>query len=369
MSGTGTTQANGGLTLNGAAKTLTSGRTLSNAGAATWSAGNFNSGLGAIFSNTATGTWDVQFDGTISHNQGGAVPQFNNAGTFTKSAGAGTATIGIAFNNSNTVQANSGTLALTNGGTSTGSFTAADLATLNFGGGTHNLNAGSSVSGAGTIGFSGGTTNLAGLANTYNVTGRTLINGGTANFNSAATTGTLELSSGILAGSGTLTVSGLTTWSGGEMSGTGTTQANGGLTLNGAAKTLTSGRTLSNAGAPPGRAGNFNSGLGAIFSNTATGTWDVQFDGTISHNQGGAVPQFNNAGTFTKSAGAGTSYHRYRLQQQQHRPGQQRHAGADQWRHEHGEFHGGGPGDAQFRRRDAQSECRFQRQRRGNDWL
>ena len=47
---------------------------------------------------------------------------------------------------------------------------------VGFGGGTHGLTAASSIGGAGTVGFSAGTTNLAG---SYALTGQTLINGGT----------------------------------------------------------------------------------------------------------------------------------------------------------------------------------------------
>jgi hypothetical protein len=116
MTGVGVTQANGGMVLSGGTKTLTVGRTLNNAGAATWTAGQFSTGSGAIFNNQLGASFDTNFDGTLLDNLGGAAPQFNNAGTFTKSGGTGTTTISAAFNNTNTVNVNSGTLALTGGG-------------------------------------------------------------------------------------------------------------------------------------------------------------------------------------------------------------------------------------------------------------
>jgi hypothetical protein len=113
MTDAGTTQANGGMTLSGTTKSLNGARTLNNAGTAQWTAGNFNSGGGAIFNNQATGTFDTNFDGIISQNQGGALTQFNNAGTFTKSAGVSTeaTTFTIGFTNTGTVNANAGRLA------------------------------------------------------------------------------------------------------------------------------------------------------------------------------------------------------------------------------------------------------------------
>ena len=53
----------------------------------TWTAGNFNTGTGAVFNNQAT--FDTDFDGSFLNIFGGAAPQFNNAGIFTKSGGGG----------------------------------------------------------------------------------------------------------------------------------------------------------------------------------------------------------------------------------------------------------------------------------------
>ena len=116
-------------------------------------------GNGAIITNQAGFTFDTSFDGTMSQDFGGAAT-FNNAGTFTKSAGAGITTLasGVTFNNATGfVNANSGTLRLSGPGTHTGAFNADAGATMNFNGGTHAIDAGASFAGAGTTSITGAT--------------------------------------------------------------------------------------------------------------------------------------------------------------------------------------------------------------------
>ena len=110
----------------------------------------------------------------------------------------------------------------------------------------HDLQAGSSVSGAGTVDFNAGVVNVNGI---YNVTGSTTatgaaltmnptailtslgtnvsVSGGTVTLNSgeALSATTLSLTGGTLGGTDTLTLSGATMWSGGTMTGAGTTVA------------------------------------------------------------------------------------------------------------------------------------------------
>src|SRR5262249_43230222 len=151
-----------------------------------------------------------------------------------------------------------GKLDLSGGGTHTGSFDVAG-ATLEFGGGTHNLSAASSVSGTAIV-VSGGSGTFGGE---YGVTGRTLVSRGTAELSGSVTSvgalaisgGTANLSNtqgtltvptlmlantGVLTGSTMLTVTGMTEWMGGTMSGAGITNTSGGLTMSG-----TSNKTLS----------------------------------------------------------------------------------------------------------------------------
>ena len=169
---------------------------------------------------------------------------------------------------------------------------------------SHNANSGSSFSGAGTIGFSGGTTNLAGLAGTYNVSGRTLVNGGTANFNSAASTGTLELTGGTLGGSSTFTVSGLTTWTGGTMQDGGQTTTNGGMTISGASQKNINVRTL-NATGPTTWTGTGNIGGGAGSTIINTGLFDIQTDADVVNQSGGTATFTNSGSTLRKSVATG----------------------------------------------------------------
>ena len=114
----GTLQANGGMALSGAVRSLQS-HTVNNAGAASWTAGDFNTGSGGTFTNQATGSFDTNFDGSFSYNLGGTQSQFNNAGTFTKSGGSGSTIFTSLFNNTGTVNANSGTIAFNGGYTQT----------------------------------------------------------------------------------------------------------------------------------------------------------------------------------------------------------------------------------------------------------
>ena len=115
MSGAGMTQANGGLAIGGTVgKVLSSSRILNTPGATTWSGtGALNVTAAAVINNT--GTWDCQSDAAITG--GGAGVAFNNnaPGIFKKSAGAGTTTVGIAFNNTGSVQALAGTMRFTAG--------------------------------------------------------------------------------------------------------------------------------------------------------------------------------------------------------------------------------------------------------------
>ena len=315
MDGTGETNANGGLELSGTG-TKHLKRVLNNAGTATWTAGRVRSyhGTGAVFNNLAGATLDAKHTGDLWFDRSGTTalsePQFNNAGLLEKTTGSGSSGFDLNFNNLSTgsVDAQIGTINLVRGGTSGGSFVAQGGATLLFSGGTHSLDAASSITGGGTVQVSGGTVNMAG---THNVTGTTRLSGGTFNLNAAGTTTLLNISGGTLAGTGDLTVSGLLTWTSGTMDGTGETNANGGMALGNTTKHLK--RVLNNAGTATWTAGRVRSyhGTGAVFNNLAGATLDMQHTGTQWFDRGGttalAEPQFNNAGLIKKTLASGTS--------------------------------------------------------------
>ncbi len=302
MSGTGSTVIAAGATLTiGGGVGLS--RTLTVNGTGNWTAGRIDtSGAAAINNN---GTFTTTTDNGIE-NFGGS-QAFNNAGTFTKSTATGASYCNIPFNNTGTVTISSGTFNLNGGGTSTGTFSAAAGATLNFNGGTHDvtLAGGKSISGAGTIGYTGGATTTIDGAGTYNVTGTSNVTGGTVNLNLASGAGNWTQSGGTLSGSGTVTVpSGKSyTWSGGGMSGTGSTVIAAGATLTiGGGVGLS--RTLTVNGTGNWTAGRIDtSGAAAINNN---GTFTTTTDNGIE-NFGGSQA-FNNAGTFTKSTATGASY-------------------------------------------------------------
>ena len=230
-------------------------------------------------------------------------PSFNNAGTFRKSAGAGTTAFNsMPFSNTGTVEVQTGTLSfndafnnngttrvlsgaglvLTGGGVSSGNFDVAAGASANLNGGGFAFNPGMTFTGSGFFGVNGG----------INLTG----NSGIANFN-LTTNGSI---------SGTFTNSGTMNWSGGTLSATMTIAPGGVLNISGGAQKNFYG-TINNQGVVTwSGSGVIAAGSGGAFNNQSGGLFDVQGDATYYY----AIvsqPSFNNAGTFRKSAGAGTT--------------------------------------------------------------
>jgi uncharacterized repeat protein (TIGR01451 family) len=172
-----------------------------------------NSAVFSIF-----GTFDIQNDGTIG--AGSASPgtlKVSPNGVLKKTGGANTATIEPNTTNDSIVFVSSGTLQFTGGGTHTGSFTAYSGAKLSFSTASYTFQSGSAVGGAGTVEFTGGSFNT--LGGTYNVDGETRIDtGATVRVDTPAQTNDFTLTTG-----GTLTVNedftmtGNGTWSGGTI--------------------------------------------------------------------------------------------------------------------------------------------------------
>src|SRR5262249_48374602 len=155
QSGPGTTNAQGGAAFSSTDFGLDGGRTLQLGGSsATGTFGridlnssNPNTGVSDAGSGILTIASGATFNDQTSSNNGlsifasnrggsdtGAAAVVNNAGTFIKSGSAATSTISTLFNNTGTVDVQSGTLSLSGGGTDVGA----------------------SYQGAGTINFSGG---------------------------------------------------------------------------------------------------------------------------------------------------------------------------------------------------------------------
>jgi hypothetical protein len=284
-------------------------------------ANNFFSGgnsfnLGGTFANTGTiveqgvgglklydnvilsnqGTYQFAGDGSIL--LGSAAPNSvvnTAAGTVTKTAGTGTSAINIPFDNQGgTVDAESGTISLADGGTSTG--------------GTYNAN------GTGVVNLTGGSSPTFTGSYTGSGSGQVRLASGTLNIGSAGATfnfvsGLFAWSGGTLAGPGTLTnaSSGYLTVSGGTLSGTlsnqGTiTQPGGTLTISG---TLSNTNMYNVALAASGTA---TAGSGTL-TNTGSGTLELTTAVTATltgkvANQGGTINAA--AGTLVLDGG-GTS--------------------------------------------------------------
>jgi hypothetical protein len=306
MTGNGSTSIAAGavLTITSGGKSLDT-RTLSVAGTTVLTgSGGFSPMNGGVFNNI--GTFDAQADIPI----GGLGGVFNNKGLFIKSGGTGsTGTVSSAvFNNYGTVNVLTGILNLSAGGVSSGAFNTSAPGVLRFGGGTHTLDSSSSVTGNGTVDFAGGTVNI-NITGPFNNAGAITISpGGQANFNAATSTTLTTLSGGgKIDGTGTLTTTGAFTWIGGSMSGSGRTVIAAGASLNlpgTLALSLDTGHTLLNAGTGiVGGSSDLGVSSGAVLSNT--GSFDLRSNRNIYYiSNSGTI---YNSGVFSKSAGTGTS--------------------------------------------------------------
>ncbi|WP_150047917.1 choice-of-anchor D domain-containing protein [Methylomonas rhizoryzae] len=312
----GSTNVSASLTLDGGRVWQNDGTVIKTGlGSFNLNGGNSGSNAGVAGRIVNNGLFDLQNDGgsTWNSNQGGTGVIDNAAGaTFRKSGGSGSSNILATFNNAGTVEAQSGTLSLSAGGTHSGDFTVADGATLQFGGGTHDLNGGG-MNADGRVLLSAGTVNV----NTvYTIAGQTEQTGGTLVFNANASTGSLIQTGGTLSGAGNLTVTGVASL-GGNLEGSGTLITQGSTNVS-ASLTLDGGRVWQNDGTVIKTGlGSFNLNGGNSGSNAGVagrivnnGLFDLQNDGgsTWNSNQGGTGVIDNAAGaTFRKSGGSGSS--------------------------------------------------------------
>ena len=284
---------------------MLSARTLNNNGTATWSGINGSVDMinGAVINNGASSVWNYTNDSSLVFGGGSAVT-FNNGGTFEKTAGTATTTIGINFNNTGTVLGNSGTFSFTGGGacgsTCSGTFTATTPGIISF------------------------AANVFGQSGPINGTGTVNFNGGAVNFGTGTetiTTATVNFSSGNLGGAapGILNFATLLNWTGGTMcsSLTGascvlgtnaTTNANAGINFPASASGVLSDRTLNNNATATwsGANGSVDMVNGAVINNPLNSVWNYTNDSTLVFGGGTAVT-FNNAGTFEKTGGTATS--------------------------------------------------------------
>ncbi|MEQ2005856.1 MAG: SBBP repeat-containing protein [Limisphaerales bacterium] len=289
--GTLTIATNGALVVSSVAdKDLR--QTLDNYGTVTWTAGRILGHSSPVLHNRAGAVFEARADATLFESGDGTVKTFNNSGKLRRTTGTGTTLWYGLLNNDGTLAAESGTLSLTGGGTSSGTFTNLAGATLAFSGGTQTLNDGVSFTGTGTNQIAGGTVN---------------VNAGAT----ASAGGLFGLSSGTLGGTGTfLVISGSQfLWTGGTMAGTtGITVITNGatLTVSGLAdKDLR--RRLDNYGTVTWTAGRILGHSTPVLNNYAGALFDTQTDATLFESADGTIKTFNNAGSVRKSGGTGTS--------------------------------------------------------------
>jgi len=325
MTGTGRTLAEGGISLSGGGVNL--GRTLNNDGPASLTGPNsyLNLVTGGSINNT-----DL-FEITNNLGMVGA-GSFRNrdTGTLRRSTSSAAVTVPLVLTNDGTVDVQSGSLILTGGGTDTGRFTGASGATLQFGGGTHILQAASQITVPNVV-FNGGAVTVNG---TYNASVSTMVSGATVTFNPASTVQAIgrtlnviagmvtfnnsqtvtplivSLAGGTLTGSGNLTCSEIF-WSGGSMTGSGTTTMRG-LIINGPAtlcRALAVGDGTNSAVAlvsgangylvmNAGSVINNRRGSGFVFSNNQT----IFGTGTFNNQAGALFQRIQDAGTATVQA-------------------------------------------------------------------
>ena len=254
VSGTGTIRAAGGIELNGTSSKLfrDSATVINSTGQqANWSQGNiimFNGESG--FVNEADAIFNITADeGKILVLGRGA--KFDNDGILISNLSSvdSNVTINAQMNNSGLVGVQTGVLRLGGGGASTGSFIAGEQGKLNFRGGEHVLQQGSSITGSAVEFSQLGTTTIQGE---YNVGHTEFKPGGKANFDSEAAsfTETLTMNGGDLSGTGNgaLLVTGDTMFSSGQMTGSGQTIVGGKLDFNGNFAAIRNERILIAAG-------------------------------------------------------------------------------------------------------------------------
>jgi hypothetical protein len=259
-------------------------------------------GDGAVFNNQAGATFT---DGEWVWPSAGAIGTFNNAGTFTVSGGPGWF-YGVVFNNTGTVNVQSNRpLELDNGGKNSGKIVLSSGSQLDLAYGTYNFDfSTSSITGAGSVCVTNGTAVFGG---TYNITGDTGAEGGTAKFLNGGSTGTFGasfLTNGTFefAAGKTFTVK-----SGNYVLYAGSTYLNGGTIAvsPGAEVDLEQGAALYGPGTIDG---NLVNGVGTAYSPSSVYVGGGQQAGTLTINGNYSQDSNSSLNVFLGGSTAGTQY-------------------------------------------------------------
>ncbi len=316
MTGAGRTiiNSNATFTINNASTVFLDTRTLENAGTIVWTgadAFNFQCG-GAVITNRAGALFEVRNNASFYPFPGNA--RFDNAGILRKTTGSGTTTFAVnnsfgtifPFNNYGATEVQTGTLLCTAtcvnngaiaaspgatmrmaaGGSGNGTFTNSPGALVDWTAGTFTVSPGALLSGSGLYKVSGGTVAL----------------------NTDLDVQNLDLIA-TLDGSGRLTVNNVLNWTAGTMSGSGRTIIAPGATnyINNASTVFLNTRTLENAGTILWTGADSFSiqASSAVITNRPGALFDVRNNGSFGPFP--ASSRFDNAGTFRKSTGSGTT--------------------------------------------------------------
>ena len=181
VAATGTINLNGSPLGNGATLTIASNAVLNiqtsttfsgvvtNLGTVNWLASNVSLNTNAPATGTiwnqAGALFDMQCDQVVVN--GNLPATFHNAGLVRKRIATGTTTFNTFFDNSGSVQAQTGTINFANGGNLGGSFQANSGATINFTGGTYTLSSPPNFQGPGTVQFTAGNLTLNAFTGTF----------------------------------------------------------------------------------------------------------------------------------------------------------------------------------------------------------
>ena len=258
---------------------------VTNLGTVNWLASNVSLNTNAPATGTiwnqAGALFDMQCDQVVVN--GNLPATFHNAGLVRKRIATGTTTFNTFFDNSGSVQAQTGTINFAGGATLGGSFQANSGAAINFNVGTYTLSSPPNFQGPGPVQIS--TTTLNAFTGTFTLSGSTLVGQ-----NTVAATGTISLNGTSLGTGATLTI------------------ANSAV-LNIQSATTFSG-VLTNQGTVNWLAGNVTvntngTGTTGAIQNLAGALFDIQCDQTLNFNS--LLATFNNAGLLRKSAGTNTT--------------------------------------------------------------
>ena len=203
------------------------------------------------------------------------------------------------FSNTGTVNATTGTLKLSGGGSSSGNVVLGNGAKLQVNGADFAISGGNFTGANGKLELAGNTTTF---TNTTSGDAEFAVGGGNAKFDGTHSgTGKLSLANGTVSGNGTASFGSLD-WTGGDISGANVTAS--GTTIGAATgKKLTGGAKLSLGGTTSWTGGALTANQGAELTNT--GTFSTNFDGVLGYDSNGTRGAFKNQGAFSKSGGNG----------------------------------------------------------------